>query len=237
MHYSHFLRPFALALFLIGSSPAATLVYNAELGILEGGFLAGTGYTTFAPLGPVPKLNGALNPGDQFQFTYSAPAGFLFRILPVTAAGTFGGFYADWWDSGQIFSPVGHPTGSASFAAATAPAPVPTAQAITLGTTISLASTFRAFVDFAPGDFTFKSITATFTIPSGLSKTFTDFTPATVQMIAFYSSDSDLGPAATLVRDTSSEIPEPASALLIPGALALLALSKRARSTAKHHRQ
>ncbi len=223
MHYSHFLRPFALALFLAGSSPAATLVYNAELRILESGFVAGAGLTTFEPLGPFPKLNGALNPGDQFQFTYSAPAGFLFRILPATAAGTSGGFYADWWDTGLILDPVDHPTGSVSFAAATAPVPVPTAQAITLGTT----STFRTFIEFAPGDFTFKSITATFTIPSGFSKTFTDFTPAAVRMIAFYRSDSDLGPAATLVPDNSSEVPEPSSALLIPAALALFALGKR----------
>ncbi len=225
MRYSPFLRPFTLALLLAGSSPAATLVYNAELDLLSNNSAGSLQSTNFSSLGPLPKLNGTLNAGDQFQFTFSAPTGFLFQIFPTPAGSPFSGFSVQFATSSLINNSVETPGGSVSFSGATSPLPVPTRQFLGTGDQ----GEFAAIIEFPLEDFTFKSITATFTVPSGYSRTFTDFTPAVAFIVAGYSSRSDLGPAATLVADNSPAVPEPSSALLIPGAFALLALGKRLR--------
>ena len=200
--------------------PAAALVYNVDFGAPNSFFLGQTSRSFFQTTGPLPSLNGSLNAEDQLQLVFTAPDGFLFSILPTPAGATAGGFFAQFATADVLNNSTEFFTGTVSFAGATSAPPVPSTQVLILGDGGNLA----ANVEFAHDNFSFKSITASFTLPQGYSRSFNNFTPPVVIFGAIYGSRTNLGPAAALIPDTSTpEVPEPATIFLVPGTLALLA--------------
>lgn len=229
MRCSHVFSLLASFALFLGSSPAAILEYRAEFGTPIYSFDSqdGRGTTAFQVTGPKPTLTGTLNAGDQFRFVYSAPDGQLFSILPKPSGSTFSGFFVNWWSEFNVGLPRETPGTSISFVGASGPAPVPLSFDLSDGEF----SHIRGLATFEVENFSFKSIAVTFTIPQGYSRTFTNFTPNLVSLTAFSLNATDPGPSAVLIP----QVPEPASILLVPGSLALLALrNRRFRQICRH---
>ena len=208
----------------MSSSSAAVLEYRAEFGSTTTRSEGGLTYITFELAGPKPTLTGTLNAGDQFRFVYSAAPGFLFSIEPNLFAGSQFGFYADLWTEGFLSFPQEIPGTSVEF--------------FRLSGTVQNASYFAFESDasnrlhaayvYSGGDFSFKSIGATFTIPQGFSRTFTNFSPNDVRLEAFSSQRNQ--PIASLIPDPDYNVPEPASIFLVASAMGVFALARHKRS-------
>jgi hypothetical protein len=205
------------------SSPAAILEYKAVLGNPQTQY-GSTTITSFTPVGATPKLTGTLNPGDQFRLVYSAPVGKKFKIEPTSGLPDDYVLFADWWTD-PFLNEIPTPGSSIQFEGLTIPTPVPIEFAFSYDTQ----GRIRAAAAFPASEMSFRSITLLFDLPQSISKTFTNFEPATVRLGVAKFGSYDSTPLAFLIDDTTPEVPEPATFALSAAALAALALLRRAR--------
>jgi hypothetical protein len=214
--------------FWAGSAPAAILEYRAEFGNPTHTYepftsnILGTNYALTQPqlIGPVPLLTGAATAGDQFRIVFSAPTGSLFSLLPPQP-GAFEYVVQVQFFIGQVFNGATVFTDTtASLVGASVPPPAPLfAQFVS-----ALDGENTAAATFAGIGITFKSIVITTTIPEGFLLNFRDVSPRLFFEVYSKSTQNvDPGPLISLIDEPTPQVPEPASILLVPGALALIA--------------
>lgn len=218
-----------LSLMSAATSNAANLTHSTVLGAPFSTFSNSVGTTLFIPQGTVPTLTGTLAAGDLFTLHLSAPAGYLFKIHATPSGGIFEGLFLEWW-SDDFFSEIsGSSTigwyalqfGSASkqidaFSSADVLEYNPQDQ-------------FKIRAKFLTDDVTFKSVSVSFIMPPGFSRTFNQHTPGSIAIAAGYSSTSNLGPIASLVADPDAPVPEPASCALVGASIGALLLARSKR--------
>jgi hypothetical protein len=214
--------------FWAASAPAAILEYRAEFGNPTHTYepftsnILGTNYAITQPqlIGPAPLLTGGATAGDQFRIVFSAPTGSLFSLLP-TQPGTFEYVVNVQFFIGQVFTAATVFTNTtAALEGASVPPPAPSfVEFISANDGEN-----RAAATFDGMGITFKSIVITTTIPTGFVLNFRDVSPQLFFEVYSKSTQNvDPGPLISLIDEPTPQVPEPASILLVPGALALIA--------------
>jgi len=166
-------------------------------------------------VGAIPKLNGTLNPGDQFRITYSAPAGKLFKIEPRASTTDPNGYFltAEWWsDSAQFASPTAG--SSVQFESLSGSTGAPSEFNLDYDTQ----GRIRGFIAFNASEMSFRSISMLFNLPPSISKTFTNLEPPFMSMFVFAYDESLRTPVASLIDAPTPRSPSPPLSSSFPAA-------------------